>query len=646
MIDQATIDRIFDTADIVDVISDFVQLKRRGTNHIGLCPFHNEKTPSFNVSQSKGIYKCFGCGKGGNVVSFVMEHEHMSYPEALKYIAGKYGIPVHEEAPSEEEIQKRDNRESMMIVNEYARKYFRQQLLESDRGRAVGLSYFRERGLNDQMIDKFDLGFCPEGQDVFTTEALGKGYKIEFLESTGLTIVRENWRADRFSGRVMFPIHSVAGRVIGFGGRTLSTEKKIAKYLNSPESDVYHKSKVLYGIFQAKRKIVQEDNCYLVEGYTDVISLHQKQIENVVASSGTSLTEDQIRLIKRFTSNVTILYDGDPAGIKASIRGIDMFLEQDMNVRVVLFPDGEDPDSFARANTPDSLLEYIESEKQDFIHFKTKLLLEDAKNDPIKRSELVTGIVKSIGVMDDQIKQSVYIKSCSKLLDIGEDVLYSELQKIRKKRLEEKQRKTRQQALHKKDNVIPAVPAHVSNVYMEEHEKEIIRILLLYGENTLFADENEEKTISVADYIISEIRNDELEFENLVYNNLFETAAQLLHENKVIEKQFFINHSNPNIAKVSASLMTNRYNLDPFWKKHGTHIETEEEKLPNLVPNLIIQYKRKILEKALENKVKEIQDTDEGEVSTETIMQLQTEMKDILETIRGLAQMNGMVILK
>ncbi len=647
MIDQATIDRIFDTADIVDVISDFVQLKRRGTNHIGLCPFHNEKTPSFNVSQSKGIYKCFGCGKGGNVVSFVMEHEHMSYPEALKYIAGKYGIPVHEEAPSEEEIQKRDNRESMMIVNEYARKYFRQQLLESDRGQAVGLSYFRERGLNDQMIDKFDLGFCPEGQDVFTTEALGKGYKIEFLESTGLTIVRENWRADRFSGRVMFPIHSVAGRVIGFGGRTLSTDKKTAKYLNSPESDVYHKSKVLYGIFQAKRKIVQEDNCYLVEGYTDVISLHQKQIENVVASSGTSLTEDQIRLIKRFTSNVTILYDGDPAGIKASLRGIDMFLEQDMNVRVVLFPNGEDPDSFARANTPDSLLEYIETEKQDFIHFKTKLLLEDAQNDPIKRSELVTGIVKSIGVMDDQIKQSVYIKSCSKLLDIGEDVLYNELQKIRKKRLEEKQRKSRQQALHKKDNVIPAVPAHVSNVYMEEHEKEIIRILLLYGENILFTDESGENNISVADYVISEIRNDELEFENLVYNNLFETAAKLLQENKIIEKQFFINHSNPNIAKVSASLMTNRYNLHKlFWGKNGTHIETEEEKLPHLVPNLIIQYKRKILEKALEIKAKEIQETDEGDVSTETIMQLQTEMKDILETIRNLAQMNGMVILK
>jgi len=304
MIDQTTIDRIFDAADIVDVISDFVQLKRRGTNYLGLCPFHNEKTPSFNVSQSKGIYKCFGCGKGGNVVSFIMEHEHMSYPEALKYIANKYGIPVHEETVSEEEIQKKDNRESMMIVNEFARKYFRKQLTESDRGRAIGLSYFRERGFTDQIIDKFDLGYCPEGKDVFTTEALGKGYKIEFLESTGLTIVKDNWQVDRFSGRVMFPIHSVAGRVIGFGGRTLSQEKKIAKYLNSPESDVYHKSKILYGIFQAKRKIVQDDNCYLVEGYTDVISLHKSGIENVVASSGTSLTEDQILFYEHRQNNL------------------------------------------------------------------------------------------------------------------------------------------------------------------------------------------------------------------------------------------------------------------------------------------------------------------------------------------------------
>lgn len=645
MIDQATIDRIFDTADIVDVISDFVQLKRRGTNHIGLCPFHNEKTPSFNVSQSKGIYKCFGCGKGGNVVSFVMEHEHMSYPEALKYIAGKYGIPVHEEKPTEEEVQKRDNRESMMIVNEFARKYFRQQLMEDERGRAVGLAYFRERAINDQMIDKFDLGFCPEGQDVFTNDALGKGYKLEFLESTGLTVVRDNWRADRFSGRVMFPIHSVAGRVIGFGGRTLSSEKKIAKYLNSPESDVYHKSKVLYGIFQAKRKIVQEDNCYLVEGYTDVISLHQSLIENVVASSGTSLTEDQIRLIKRFTSNVTILYDGDPAGIKASLRGIDMFLEQDMNVRVVLFPEGEDPDSFARANTPESVKAYIESEKQDFIHFKTKLLLEDAQNDPIRRSELVTGIVKSIGVIDDQIKQSVYIKSCSKLLDIGEDVLYSELQKIRKRRLEEKQRKNRQKTLHKQDNVIPVVPAHVSNVYMEEHEKEIIRLLLLYGDKLIFEDEAGKK-VWVAEYIIGEIRNDELEFENLVYNRLFETAAELLNEGKVIEKQMFINHSDPNIAKLCAGLLTNRYSLDPYWAKHGTHVETEDQKLPSVVPNLIVQYKRKILEKGFEIKVKSMQEAEQKKVDTEEIMQLQTELKDVLEKIRQLSELNGMVILK
>jgi DNA primase len=645
MIDQTTIDRIFDAADIVDVISDFVQLKRRGTNYLGLCPFHNEKTPSFNVSQSKGIYKCFGCGKGGNVVSFIMEHEHMSYPEALKYIANKYGIPVHEETVSEEEIQKKDNRESMMIVNEFARKYFRKQLTESDRGRAIGLSYFRERGFTDQIIDKFDLGYCPEGKDVFTTEALGKGYKIEFLESTGLTIVKDNWQVDRFSGRVMFPIHSVAGRVIGFGGRTLSQEKKIAKYLNSPESDVYHKSKILYGIFQAKRKIVQDDNCYLVEGYTDVISLHKSGIENVVASSGTSLTEDQIRLIKRFTSNVTILYDGDAAGIKASLRGIDMLLEQDMNVRVVLFPDGEDPDSFAKANSPEALLNFIETQKEDFIHFKTKLLVEDAKNDPIKRSELISSIIRSIGVIENQIKQSVYIKSCSKLLDIGEDVLYAELQKIRKKRFEEQQRKDRQQSLHKTENVIPAVPSHVSNVYMEEHEKEIIRILILYGNSVISQDDNGNKT-RVAEFIINEIRNDELEFENLVYNALFETADEFIREGKPFDKLIFINSSDKRIAKVTAELLSNKYNLDPFWEKRGTHIESEEDKLEQLVPNLIIQYKRKILEKALEEKSKEIQKVDESVDSIDKIMQLLSEMKDISKTIGRLAALNGMVILK
>lgn len=645
MIDQATVERIFETANIVDVISDFVQLKRRGTNYIGLCPFHNEKTPSFNVSLSKGIYKCFGCGKGGNVVQFVMEHEHMSYPEALKYIAAKYNIPIQEETPSDEEIQQRNTRESLTIVNEFAKKYFQKYLTENDRGRAIGLTYFRERGFTDQMIEKFNLGFCPEGKDKFTSDAIGKGYKIEFLVQTGLSIVRENWRVDRFSGRIMFPIHSISGRVIGFGGRTLSTDKKTAKYLNSPESEVYHKSKIVYGIFQAKREIVHKDNCFLVEGYTDVISLHQKGIENVVASSGTSLTEDQIRLIKRFTQNVTILYDGDSAGIKASLRGIDMILEQNMNVRVVLFPDGEDPDSFAKKNSPEELSKYIESAQQDFIHFKTELLLQDAEGDPIRRAELISNIVRSIGVIDDRIKQSIYIKSCSKLLDIGEDILYSELQKIRKKRFEDSQRKNAQKQLHKKESIIPVLPAHVSNVYMEEHEKEIIRLLLLYGNNVLFKKENGTE-IHVAEYIINDIRNDELEFQNLVYNNLFETADKLLLSGKVLDKQIFIHNSDNEIAKISAELCTSRYDLDPFWEKNGNHVEKEEDKLVTLVPNVIIQYKRKILEKALSQKCDEIMKIDEAKGNDDVIIKLQTEIQEIQESIKGLAQINGVVILK
>ncbi|MGC9331678.1 MAG: DNA primase [Bacteroidales bacterium] len=647
MIKRETIDRIFDTADIVDVISDFVQLKRRGTNYVGLCPFHNEKTPSFNVSQSKGIYKCFGCGNGGNVVQFVMEHEHMSYPEALKYLANKYNIPVEEEKTSDEDIEKRDMRESMMVVNEFARKYFIRNLIEDEKGRAVGLSYFRERGFTDQMIEKFDLGYCPEGKDSFTEDALGKGYKIEFLEKTGLTIVRDNWRSDRFSGRVMFPIHSVSGRVVGFGGRTLRTgDKKTAKYLNSPESEVYHKNKILYGIYQAKRAIVQQNMCFLVEGYTDVISMHQKGIENVVASSGTSLTKEQIRLIKRFSENITILYDGDPAGLKASLRGIDMILEQGMNVRLVMFPEGEDPDSFARKNSPDDIRTFIEAHQEDFIQFKTGLLMNEASNDPVKRAEMISSIVRSISVLDNNIKQSEYIKSVSKIMDVDEDILYKELQKFRYKHLKDKQKQQKRQQLHEQNIPTPPVPSNVTNIIFEEHEKEIISLLLTYGNNVFIKDEESGVERTVADYIINEIRNDELKFENLLYNKLFEEVSDLLSSGKKIDQHYFTRHPDPDIAHISVELCATKYSLHKFWEKHGTYVQTAEDNLIEYLPNLIHQYKRKVMQKAQDKTIKRIKDLQNKDADNKEIYSLLEEKRKIEKVISLLVKNKGIVIMR
>ena len=424
MIDKETVDRIFASANIVEVISDFVQLKKKGVNYQACCPFHNEKTPSFVVSPSKGLFKCFGCGKGGNAVTFVMEHENMTYPEALKYVAKKYGIEVAERELTPEEERRNDDRESMMVVSSYAAEYFAKTLHETPEGQNIGIAYFRERGFSDATILAFGLGYCPGGGDTFTRQALKEGYKEEFLAATGLTIKREDGTYyDRFSTRVIFPIHGISGRVIAFGGRTMRTDKKVAKYLNSPESEIYHKSDVLYGLYQAKRAITQEDCCILVEGYTDVISMHQSGIENVVASSGTSLTEGQIRLISRFTKNVTVIYDGDSAGIKASLRGIDMILREGLNVRVVLLPDGDDPDSFARKHNATELRDFILGHEEDFISFKTRLLLDEAQGDPLKKAALISDIVQSISVIPDAITRSVYTRECAKQMEIDEQVL-------------------------------------------------------------------------------------------------------------------------------------------------------------------------------------------------------------------------------
>jgi len=631
MIDQRTINQIFETADIVEVISDFVTLKKSGANYKGLSPFSNEKTPSFMVSPAKGIFKDFSSGKGGNVVGFLMEHEKLSYPEALKYLAGKYNIAIEEKEVTAEELQKRNERESLMSLTSFAQKYFSRQL-ESEEGRAIGLSYFRNRGFRDDIIAKFELGYSPEDRSAFSKEALKNTYRQNYLVQTGLSIERDGRLFDRFSGRVIFPIHAISGSVIGFGGRTLKSDKHIAKYLNSPESEIYHKSRVLYGLFQAKKSIVSKDACFLVEGYTDVISMHQSGIENVVASSGTALTTDQIRLVKRFTENITILYDGDEAGIKASFRGIDMILEEGMNVKVVLLPQGEDPDSYARAHSSSEFLEFIASEEKDFISFKTEMLLEDAQHDPIKRAQLINDIVRSISVIPDGILRSIYLKDCSLLLGVEEQVLYTETNKIRQRRQEQKwkreqNRQFRQEAAQTSMPQQPLVPAFVENVYSEVEEREIIYFLLKFGNQPLRLSGEEQAEISVASYIIREIQNDELEFNNLIYKQVFEDVKSLIDKDELISERHFIYHEHSGVRELAVDIFTSRYELSKVWKRKESYVELPGENLGFEVPKSLLSYKMTVVEQALNdlrNKLQKAEKQDELEELTGILTRIQS----------------------
>ncbi|MFC2104190.1 DNA primase [Bacteroidota bacterium] len=649
MIDYNTIQRIIDTAEITEVVQDFVNLKKRGVNYLGLCPFHNEKTPSFTVSPSKGIYKCFGCGKGGNAVNFIMEQEHLSYPDALKYLAKKYNIEVVEKELTAEEIQQQNERDSLLVVTKFANTYFQEKLHTSTEGRAIGLSYFKERGFHDEIIKKFELGYSLDVRDALTIAAKEKGYKIDFLEKTGLTIVNENGQYDRFRGRVIFPIHGLSGNVIGFGGRILKKDVKAAKYQNSPESDIYHKSKVLYGLFFAKKSITQLDKCYLVEGYTDVISMHQSGIENVVASSGTSLTVEQIRLIKRFTSDVTIIYDGDPAGIKASLRGIDLVLEQGLNVRVLLLPEGEDPDSFAKSHSATELVEFIEKNEEDFITFKTRLLFNEAKNDPVKRANLISDIVRSIAVIPETIIRSVYIKECSNILEIAEKVLYGEINKIRRKNFEKEYKKTISPDENFK-TAIPTLPSFIDDVYSEAQEKEIIRLLLHYSDNTLYTYQedkyDEPRSVSVAEYTISEILNDDLEFKNLVYKQIFQEYLDALNAGEKLENKHFIYHSDPQISKLTADLLSTSYTLSKIFKRGGLHIETEEMKLKQIVPETIIAYKRKILEIAQSHAQEKLKEAQANKISSDEMSTIQKEFMKITSVINAISKDRGWVAFK
>lgn len=644
MIDQATIERIVDAAHISDVVSEFVTLKKRGVNQLGLCPFHNEKTPSFTVSPAKGIFKCFGCGKGGNSVNFIMELEQLSYPDALRWLAKKFHIEIEEKEESQEERALKDERESMMIVSAFAQKYFSRFLLNENEGRTIGLSYLRERGIRDDIITKFELGYCPDGKDLFTKAAEREGYKMEFLEKTGLTIKRDDWVRDRFGGRVIFPVHNVAGRVIAFGGRTLTNDKKVAKYLNSPESDIYHKGRTLYGIYQAKRDITRLDKCFLVEGYTDVLSFHQAGIENVVASSGTSLTIEQIRLIRRFSPNITIVYDGDDAGIKASLRGIDMVLEEGINVKVLPLPRGEDPDSFARSMSASELTEYIKKNETDFIKFKTQLLMETVENDPVSKARLINEIVHSISVIPDTITRSIYIKECSRLMDVEEIVLYSEIRKIQNKQSEDHTRKELQEIqVQAAKPVVSTTEKKIANPF-ETEEREIIRILLKYFHQEVFEIEDETTheahTYTVGFYVLSELQNDGLISVNERVRNILLAMEENVDNKDFDPIKYFTQHPDNQISQYASNLLAEKYIESKRWSKGGAFIETESELLHDLVPILIKEYKIKNV-KLMQKKIWSQIDEAFKKRDDKKVAELQAQYQKLNEVIAALSKMHG-----
>jgi DNA primase len=594
MIDRSTIERILDAAQIVDVVQEFVPLKKRGVNFLGLCPFHNEKTPSFTVSPAKEIFKCFGCGKVGNSVNFVMEHEHLTYPEALKYLAKKYHIEVIEKELSQDEIDKQNERESLLVVTGYAARQFSENLFQTDEGISIGLTYFKERGFRQETLKKFEVGYSFEKRDAFSIKALEDGYKQDFLVKTGLSIRHEDRIFDRFSSRVMFPIHSLSGQVLGFGGRILKTDPKSAKYLNSPESEIYHKSRILYGIFQARKAITHEDKCYLVEGYTDVMSLHESGIENVVASSGTSLTQEQVRLIKRFTQNITILYDGDAAGIKASIRGIDLVLEEGMNVKIVLLPDGEDPDSWSKKVSNEEFTRFLKAKETDFIRFKTQLLLSEANNDPVRKADLIRDVVKSIAVIPEAITRTVYIKECSTVLEVSEPILYHEVNKLRQQK--NFQDRNKYPGLEDLPVPPPVIEKPIRPETVPYHsEKEIIRLLLKYSisefERIFNREDGKEEVLSVSDYIVREITSDYLLFDIPLFAKIFEEFRFATSQGTFIQEKQFIKHEDPEISHISADLLCEHHTLSKIYANKQTYVETEEMKLKEIVGDAVLKFK-------------------------------------------------------
>lgn len=697
MIDQATIDRILDAAQIVDVVSDFVTLRKRGVNYVGLCPFHNEKTPSFSVSPSKGVCKCFSCGKGGNAVHFIMEHEQLSYYEALKWLAKKYNIEIKERELTKEEKQSQSLRESLFLVNQFAAEYFQDVLYNNIDGQSIGMTYFRQRGFRDDIIKKFQLGYCTEAKDALARTAIQKGYKQELLLKTGLCYMKDDGKTirDRFWGRVIFPVHNITGKVVAFGGRVLSAATKNVqmKYVNSPESEIYHKSKELYGIYFAKQSIIRQDRCFLVEGYTDVISMHQSGIENVVASSGTALTSDQIRLIHRFTNNITVLYDGDGAGIKASIRGIDMLLEEGMNIKVCLLPDGEDPDSFARKHNATEYQAYINNNEVDFIRFKTNLLMEEAGKDPIKRAELISSIVKSISVIPDSIVRSVYIRECSQLLKMDEKVLVDATAKLIEQAVEnkakEEERKKQREEYNRRQEIIAAqaenqttaignnentdnninitqteytasptegdtplpeyipeetpqiidtyssyIPAQGNeNKVFYKQEENLVKMIIRYGEKIVCCvqdEEGNEQPFTVTEYIAYNLKVDDIQFHNPVHRRILKEAEENVRKENFVSEKYFLSNPDPEISKVAADMSSDRYQLSNYHSK-GQKIITDEERLYELVPRLLMDFKISILKEEMKHTLQALNDPAIAS-NPEKCAEIMTHFRDLTET--------------
>lgn len=711
MIDQATIDRILDAAQIVDVVSEFVTLRRRGVNYIGLCPFHNEKTPSFSVSPSKGLCKCFSCGKGGNVVHFIMEHEQLSYYEALKWLARKYNIEVKERELTEEEKQASNLRESLFVVNQFASEYFQNVLYNVEEGQRIGMTYLRSRGFRDDIIKKFQLGYSTDNRDALARTAIEKGYKPEFLEKTGLCYRKDDGTLrDRFWGRVIFPVHTLSGKVVAFGGRVLNAATKNVqmKYVNSPESEIYHKSRELYGIYFAKQAMVRQDRCFLVEGYTDVISMHQSGIENVVASSGTALTSDQIRLIHRFTNNITVLYDGDGAGIKASIRGIDMLLEEGMNVKVCLLPDGDDPDSFARKHNATEYQAYINDHEVDFIHFKTDLLIEEAGKDPIKKANLITSIVKSISVIPDSITRNVYIRECSEMLRMEERVLVNAVGKLkeqadenRKKEEQRKEYRARLQAEQPatqqasvstppadaevsgalaslsgadapmesplpgdelppmpeeggvdssyppapvEDNYISFIPAEGNEEELfYKQEVDLMRMLIRYGEKVMCMAEDEEGNeipVTVAEYIAEGLHNDSLGFHIALHRRVLNECVAHIHDSGFCAERYFVSHLDPEVSKLAAEMASDRYVLSKYHSR-GQKIVTDEERLYELIPRLLVDFKLNIVTAELDHILKALTANPDVSRDTKSAAEIMQRYKQLHEVRIVLARHAG-----
>lgn len=656
VITQETIDRIRDTARIEEVVGDFVNLKRNGANLKGLCPFHDERTPSFIVSPAKGIYKCFGCAKAGDSVRFIMDHEALSYPDALRYLAQKYKIPVEETESTPEQAETNDRRSTLFAINGFAENFFVENLWESEKGQAIGLSYFRERGFTDDVIRKFKLGYAPDEWETFTKKAQDAGYKLEHLKELGLTSKGEK-PVDVFRGRVMFPIHSMTGRVLGFGGRVLGSGKNTAKYINSPESEIYIKSKTLYGLFQSQKEIRKQDRCYLVEGYTDVVSLHQAGIENVVASSGTSLTADQVKMIRRFTPNVTILYDGDPAGIKASFRGIDMILEEGMNVKVILFPDGEDPDSYSRKVDTETLRQFLHDAEKDFIQFKASILVEEAGNDPVKKAAAIRDIIESISLVKDTIARSLFIKTCSALVDVQEQALYTEMNKI----LRERYRKSGEKG--EKPAYLPEVEPEVIRQQPqlkddkgEAQEREAIRMMLNYGReqlpSPLFEPPEEGEDIHyypLAEVFITEL-TDDVEWEMTEHRKIFDEFARLLEESHEDFQGYFLVHPDEEVRFLAIELISVPYELSRNWEeKYEIYTQTEKDALKKAAIKSILILKEKKLQIAMQEvgeRIKELEKEKDAPDYKERLNKELEEKKKLDEINVYIARFTSRVILK